>query len=178
MRSVKVSLQATLKEQYPSDETFQTLLCEAEHTVNSRPLTHVSIDGDDPEALTPNHFLILSSSTRQPMGTFTDSDLCLRRNWRIAQLLADKFWKRWLKEYLPTLATRSKWSSGSPKFQPGDMVIITDDNAPRNQWLKGIVTATHPGKDGIVRVADIKTILGTYRRPVVKLIPLNVNKIL
>ena len=145
--------------------------------LNSRPLTHVSTDPDDSEALTPNHFLMLSSSIRQPMGVFTDSDLCLRHNWQVAQVLADQFWKRWLKEYLPTLRNRAKWTSGSNKqLQPGDMVIIVDENSPRNQWLKGIVPATQPGTDGNVRVADVKTILGTYRRTICKLIPLDVKQ--
>jgi hypothetical protein len=39
------------------------------------------------------------------------------------------------------------------------------------------VVATYPGKDGAVRVVDIKTSKGVYRRPVVKLIPLDVTEV-
>ena len=35
---------------------------QVEHNVNSRPITKMSVDPKDDEALTPNHFLIGSSS--------------------------------------------------------------------------------------------------------------------
>src|SRR5690348_9347462 len=56
VQSVKVALAAILRERAPREETLQTLLAEAEFTVNSRPLTCVSSDPDDAEGLTPNHF--------------------------------------------------------------------------------------------------------------------------
>ena len=62
MRSVKVTLRSQLKDSAPKEEVLHTFLCEAEAMVNSRPLTHVSIDADDEEALTPFHFLIGTSS--------------------------------------------------------------------------------------------------------------------
>ncbi|CAG7723012.1 unnamed protein product, partial [Allacma fusca] len=58
VRSVKVALGVALKERYPEEDLLHTLLLEAEFLVNSRPLTHVSVDPDDPESITPNHFLI------------------------------------------------------------------------------------------------------------------------
>ncbi|XP_014217295.1 uncharacterized protein LOC106645853 [Copidosoma floridanum] len=62
VRSVKVALHATLKDEVPSEEVLCTVLAEAEHVVNSRPLTHVSVHPGDGEALTPNHFLIGTAS--------------------------------------------------------------------------------------------------------------------
>ena len=59
VRSVKTALRMTLTEQAPAEEILYTLMTESEHTVNSRPLTHVSVDPRDDEALTPNHFLIV-----------------------------------------------------------------------------------------------------------------------
>ncbi|XP_037298973.1 uncharacterized protein LOC119190690 [Manduca sexta] len=58
VRSVKTALTTVLHEQRPHEETLSTLLAEVEFTVNSRPLTHVSVNPEDPEALTPNHFLL------------------------------------------------------------------------------------------------------------------------
>ncbi|CAG7828395.1 unnamed protein product, partial [Allacma fusca] len=57
VKSVKVALAATLHEQFPQEDVLYTLLTEAEYLINNRPLTHVSVDPDDPESLTPNHFL-------------------------------------------------------------------------------------------------------------------------
>ena len=62
IRSVKSALYSVLKKQVVTDEVLYTLLTEIEHSVNSRPLTHVSTDPGDNEALTPNHFLIGTSS--------------------------------------------------------------------------------------------------------------------
>jgi len=66
IQSVKTALSITLKERAPKEEILFTLMLEAESQVNSRPLTHVSVDPNDPESLTPNHFLIGASSPAQP----------------------------------------------------------------------------------------------------------------
>lgn len=75
VRSVKTALEKVLLQKNLKDESLYTFLVEAEHVVNSHPLTHVSIDPDDPEALTPNHFLLGRSSNLQPAGDFGPTDL-------------------------------------------------------------------------------------------------------
>ena len=145
--------------------------------MNSRPLTHVSLDPDDLEALTPNHFLLGSSSgTVEVPGVFVETDLVLRKLWRQSQRLADMFWKRWVKEYLPTLTRRTKWFSSNRALKEGDLVLIADGDLPRNQWPRGVITATFPGKDGVVRVVDVRTNTGVYRRPVVKICQLDIDR--
>lgn len=106
VRSVKVTLAAVLKERAPKEEVLLTLLTEAEHIVNSRPLSHVSLDYKDKESLTPNHFLIGSSSGVTIPGAFNDGDFYSRKHFRQAQRFADMFWSRWMREYLPTLIVR------------------------------------------------------------------------
>jgi hypothetical protein len=152
-------------------------MTEAENMVNSRPLTIVSSDPDDPEAITPNHFLIGTSSSAQPPGEFSDRDFSLRKQWRISQKLADNFWSRWVKKYIPSLVKRSKWHEKSIPMTVGDIVVIADGDGPRNNWPLGRIIQTYPGKDGQVRVADVKTKTGTYRRPVIKLIKLDVDPV-
>ena len=174
VKAVKVALSATLKEKYPREETLRTLLVESERTVNSRPLTHVSTDPDDPSALTPNHFLIGSSGSSQAYGVF-EEDFDLRKQWRIAQRMADVFWKRWVVEYLPTLTRRTKWNKRSEPVKVGDVVVIVDEALPRNNWPKGIIESTFPGKDGQVRVVEVRTVSGLYRRPVAKICVLEVK---
>jgi len=75
IRSVKTALRVTLKERAPKLETMETLLVEAEYITNGRPLTFVSLDHKDDEALTPNHFLICSSGGPAMFGSFSDKDL-------------------------------------------------------------------------------------------------------
>ncbi len=56
------------------DESFHTILCEAEAFLNDRPITKLSDDPNDLEALTPNHILQLRSKPFLPPGLFQKSD--------------------------------------------------------------------------------------------------------
>ncbi|KAL0803272.1 hypothetical protein ABMA28_017250 [Loxostege sticticalis] len=135
VRSIKTALRYTLKERVPSEYTLLTLLAEAENFVNSRPLTYVPLETDDSPPLTPNDFLFTDTKfLDRPLGQFIDGDM-LRRSWRESQRLADLTWKRWIKEYLPTLTRREKWYKADEKpLAVGDIVIIADDQLPRGQW--------------------------------------------
>lgn len=173
VRSVKTALSAVLREKNPRDEVLQTVFAEAEHTVNGRPLTHVPVSPNDPEALTPNHFLIGSSSGLPATGPCEHAN---RHTWRASQALADEFWRRWLREYLPTLTPRGNASDRRDNLQPGDLVIVVDSSLPRNTWPRGQVERTFPGPDGKVRSADVRTASGVFRRPVRRLAVLPVER--
>ncbi|KAL0859420.1 hypothetical protein ABMA27_010599 [Loxostege sticticalis] len=170
VKSVKTALTTVLHERSPTQEVLMTLLAEAEYTVNSRPLTHVSVSPEDPEALTPNHFLLGGSALSPTFGTFDESDLIGRTHWRASQRLADLFWARWLKEYLPDLQYRREPYGRGPAIKVGDVVLITDGTLPRNVWPRGLVTAVFPGPDGVIRAVDVRTKGGILRRPAKKLV--------
>uniref|UniRef100_A0A2H1VMV3 SFRICE_041469 n=1 Tax=Spodoptera frugiperda TaxID=7108 RepID=A0A2H1VMV3_SPOFR len=164
IRCVKNSLKVVLKERAPRDEVLNTLLAEVEHMVNSRPLTHVSVEPHSDESLTPNHFLLGASSNLPTIGAYDDSDAYLRKQWRISQRLADLFWKRWVREVLPDMRPRTKWHLEQRPLQVGDLVLIVDPDSPRNVWPRGRVQAVMAGRDGRIRVLDIKTKTGVLRR--------------
>lgn len=175
VRSVKNALQVTLHERAPKEEVLATLLVEAEHTINSRPLTHVSTSADDEEALTPNHFL-LGEPSRVPLpGAFTEDDKAGRKDWRKSQRLADMFWARWVREYLPELQHRREPRATNGAIKKDDLVLIADGTLPRNCWPRGVVVSTYPGPDGEVRAVDVRTNRGVLRRPTKKLVILPVN---
>ena len=52
VKSPKKALKITLNGQLVYDETLLTLMAEIESLLNSRPLTHVSVDPQDLEAIT------------------------------------------------------------------------------------------------------------------------------
>ena len=174
VQSVKTALKAVTKERSPKEEILQTLFAQTEFTVNSRPLTHVSTDPDDPRPLTPNDLLI-GTGPILPPGKFTDVDFCTRKMWRFSQRLADNFWRRWVQEYTPTLTRRTKWNQRVEPVKVGDVVIIVDETAERNHFPKGRIVATFPGKDGQVRVVEIQTQHGVYKRPVGKVAVLDLS---
>ncbi len=70
IRLVKKVLYSTLQQQCLDDENFHTILCEAEAILNDRPITKLSDDPNDLEALTPNHILQLRSKPFLPPGLF------------------------------------------------------------------------------------------------------------
>ncbi|XP_059058080.1 uncharacterized protein LOC131851585, partial [Achroia grisella] len=170
VRSIKSALSVTLKEQAPREEVLSTLLLEAEAVVNSRPLTHVPVEPETLQALTPFHFLLGTPST-ELVCPRTDADLCRRLDHRKVLRLAELFWARWLHEYLPTLIPR-KAGSTQAKFKVGDPVLVADPNLPRGTWPKGRISKIFTGPDGVVRVVEIRGSMGILKRPVRKVLPL------
>ena len=83
--------------------------------------------------------------------------------------MVQHFWDRWSKEYLNTLQARSKWKTSQPNLQEGDVVILKEDKTFSCYWPLAKVLQTYPGKDGLVRVAQIRTASSTLKRPVMKL---------
>ena len=55
IRTVRKVMNAVVKEQVLDDEGLITLMCEVEAIVNRRPISKVSDDPKDMEALTPSH---------------------------------------------------------------------------------------------------------------------------
>ena len=80
-----------------------------------------------------------------------------RKQWLLAQHFAEAFWRRWINDYLPLLLPRKKCFSNELAIKVGDVVLVIDEQAPRNIWRKGVVTQTFPGNDGEIRVVEIKT---------------------
>ena len=100
---------------------------------------------------------------------FHTSDLSHRKKWRVAQAVAEHFWRRWMAEYMPTLTERKKWIDDVRQLRVGDVVVVIDDQTPRGQWPLGLVTAVYPGPDGIVRSAMVRHRGTELHRPAVKL---------
>lgn len=155
---------------------LQTLLCQVEACLNSRPLTPLSSDPNDLEPITPAHFLIGGPMIFHPEPVYEDKQIMYLKRWKLVQCMLQGFWKRWYKEYLPQLQIRNKWTSEAKAIITGDLVIIKDDNIPPIKWNLARVINTHPGKDGIVRVATVRTANGTQiNRPIIKLCRLPVE---
>jgi Family of unknown function (DUF5641) len=169
IRTVRKILDGVTKQQAMDDEGLATLMCLVESIINGRPLTTVSDDIKDLEPLTPNHLLLLQSGAAPLMSEPVRSDLYSRRRWRQVQYLADIFWKRWTKEYVPSLQLRQKWTRTERNVKVGDVVIVIDENAPRNTWLLGRVVETFTGSDGLVRSAKVATKSSELVRPIHKL---------
>jgi len=155
--------------QHPlKEETFQTLLVEVEFQVNSRPLTEVSIDPDDLDAICPNDLLVLKSAEVLPPGIFVKDNVRLQKGWKKVQALANSFWRRWTDEYLPTLSKRAKRAHPKRNLKVNDLCLLRDESLARGHWPLARITRTFPSTDGLVRSVEVRTKTGLYRRPITK----------
>ncbi|XP_043661619.1 uncharacterized protein LOC122625598 [Drosophila teissieri] len=182
VQCVKRVLRHTLKEVAPRDHVLESFLIEAENIVNSRPLTHLPVDADQEAPLTPND--LLKGVANLPDTPGLDAELpkegFTRKQWRIARLLRDRFWRRWVMEYLPTLVRREKWCRRTEPIHQGDMVFVCDPALARRDWRKGIVEEIYSGADGVVRRAKVRVndngLSRTMMRPVSKLAVLDLSE--
>ena len=160
-----------------TDEIFATALCEVEAIVNGRPLTKLSDDVNDLSPLTPAHLLLLRSGTQLAPCTGSVSDV-YRRRWRYVQHLANSFWQRWVKEYLPLLQKRTKWFDPVENVKIGELVLIAEKGMPRNLWPMGRIIETFPGRDGKVRHVLLKTrSSNSLRRPIMTCVRLEIDTV-
>jgi hypothetical protein len=167
IRSIRRILDSLISRSLLTDETLCTLFCEVEKILNDRPITRVSSDSADLEALTPNHLLLLRGNSSIQMDPKNTSKS--RGRLKQAQDLANQFWQRWVSEYLPTLQSRQKWMKEERNLKKGDLVLIMDGNEPRGHWKKGIVTEVLEDKEGHVRRVTLRTEAGVLLRSVHKL---------
>ena len=172
VKSAKSLLFRTIGNQILTFEEMSTVLTQIEAVLNSRPLYVLSSDPSEPLALTPSHFLSIAPLEYLPAADLSDERTSLLSRFSLMDSLVQSYWKRFRSEYLHNLQLREKWNTPSNPITPGTVVLLNVENAPPLQWPIGIIAHVYPGKDGITRVAEVKTKTGLYKRPVVRLCPL------
>ena len=169
IRTIRKVLQGVLRNTSLTDDSLLTLFCEVESIVNSRPITKISDDITDSAALTPNHLLLLREGPVPPPGVFRSDDV-YRRRWKHIQFLSDQFWRKWIREYIPELQKRHKWTDVQGNIKVGDIVLIADENTPRSLWPLGLVIEAIAGRDGLVRSVKVRTRTSQFVRPITKIV--------
>lgn len=170
VQSVKRAMMDAYREGKLDDEGLQTLVVEAESIVNTRPLTYLPLDSAESESLTPNHFLMGSNSGNKFTNNVLPNTQSTRHTKEMLQiqLKLDRFWYRWIVDYLTVIRRQSKWFEEVRQLLESDLVLIINDGE-RNSWKRGRVEQTIAGVDGRVRQAIVRTSGGVLRRPVAKL---------
>ncbi len=172
VRSSKEVMYGLVKDRVLTDPQLYTLLTEVEMIINSRPLTHLSVDHNDYEPLTPNHILLGFHRNWESIADTSDTDVTSRRKWKQVQALRAMFWSRWTKEYLPLLNERHRSTDKSINLEVGQLVLVQDDDVKRTKWPLARVVKTMPSEDGIVRVVEVRNKSGVYTRPASKVFKL------
>lgn len=173
IKSVKHHLRRMLGSSRLNLEDVQTLIYQVEAILNSRPICPLSSDPSDLRPLTPGHFLIV-----QPLIRLPESEDIVKiqplKLYEHQQQLVRHIWTRWHKEYLHLLQERSKWCKKTEAWKVGTLVLLKGDNLPTQLWKTARIMEVHPGKDGVVRVATVRTATG-LKRAVHILCPLDID---
>ncbi|XP_015524649.2 uncharacterized protein LOC107227884 [Neodiprion lecontei] len=176
VRSFKKHLYKVIGNNKLTFEEFYTLSCTIESCLNSRPLSPLSSNPEDLAALTPGHFLIGAALTSVPEPfDQTNESVSPHTRWHLLSLMRNHFWKRWKSEFLSQMQQRSKWLYPNVVHKVGDLVLFRDDQLPPSKWPLARIVRLHLGKDGLSRVAVIKTATKEYTRALNSLVRLPIN---
>ena len=158
---------------------LETIIVEIEAMLNDRPLTYVSSDITDPEALTAAHLiygrriLFVPNTTEEIIDPTYMSGWDVRKQVDTHSQLIQQFWSHWRRGYLTALRKLHKTTGHNKQLiKKGDVVV--HDNTPRLQWKLAIIEDLIKGNDGLVLAAHIRTENCRTTKPIVKLYPLEV----
>ncbi|XP_059217672.1 uncharacterized protein LOC131994802 [Stomoxys calcitrans] len=157
-------------------DELRTLVCQISAILNSRPLCPLSEDPEDLDVLTPGHFLVGGPLISIPEPNMSWINFGRLNSWQKVSELQQIFWRKWSTSYLTLLQERSKWQAQSDNISVGAMVVIKDENLPPLKWQMGRVEETIKGEDGIVRVVNVRTSSGIFKRAITKLAVLPISE--
>ena len=89
MQCAKKTLKSVLQNRIVAKEALRTALVEADGVLNSRPITHVSNDAGDIEALTPNHLPLLRANSSNEETEVSEREINATKLWRQSQALVN-----------------------------------------------------------------------------------------
>ncbi|GFS88495.1 integrase catalytic domain-containing protein [Trichonephila clavipes] len=146
IRTVKLALRKTVGRATLFRNELETLLIEIEGVLNSRPLTYIFSEFNEPEPLTPSHMILGRRVNSLPPARLNfDSNLSNRKvlikRFNYRERLLNMFWTKWSKEYICMLKSAHcvKPTGEIKDFKIDDVVLINDEKFPRHFWKLGKV---------------------------------------
>jgi len=176
IRSVKDSLKGAIGNEKLSIVQFQTALLEAAAIVNSRPLAEVTDDASDPLPVSPSMLLhgYDLENRPYPVALKVTNDKGLALLWKRRLQLQHQLMTRFAMNYITDLRERQKWKKKYPNLKVGQLVLVDTPGKKRLQWPLGRIVEILPGRDNLTRSVRVKANDGTFRRPIQRLVPLEV----
>ncbi|XP_023245548.1 uncharacterized protein LOC111642949 [Copidosoma floridanum] len=158
VKSTKSHLQRVMGSRHLTYEEFSTVLVGIKMVLNR----HFLVGG-------PLNSIVLPSPPAESLDALD--------HWELVRGVCAQFWSRWSREYLNTLQQRSKWTTPRRNFIVSDVVVLLDATLLQSsgRWPIGRVISVHPGADGFVRAATLKTATGVYKRSITKMVLLPVS---
>lgn len=177
VRSMKKHLNRVMGKMILNFEELQTLVQQIEACMNSRPICLLPSGPEEIKVLTPGHFLTGDSMTALPDVDYTDVNPNRLNRWCQLQHMLQGIWKVWSGEYFDSMQQRHKWKQPTENLQPGDIVMIKEENVKPLHWRMGRVTQVFPDKHGQVRTVELIVNKHITKRTVHKLCKLPIEDI-
>ena len=105
--------------------------------------------------LCPNDLLLGRNNKRVPKGIFDTSEGTNKR-YQFINKIVSSFWKKWTRDFFPTLIIRQKWHVESRNLREGDIVLVQEKTALKGSWKLAEVCKAHISKDGKVRNVTLR----------------------
>ena len=150
VKTVKQALFLTMSSHRLTFSELLTVFYETANLVNERPIGKHPTEQDDFAYLSPNHLLLGRASNRAPSGPFKEP-INYRQRFEFVQSIINDFWKRWIRDFFPSLIVEQKWHVEKRNVRVGDVVIVQDSNILRGEWKLALVRSVVPSDDGKVR---------------------------
>ncbi|UYV73927.1 hypothetical protein LAZ67_11001490 [Cordylochernes scorpioides] len=155
-------------------EELSTVMCDVESLMNTRPLTYLTEESEDLAPLTPSLFLHEVREVGVPDLDLIDNQT-LSRKYQYIKRAREDLRERFRIEYFGFLRQETRRLKTTIPFKVGDMVLIGQESLKRLHWPLARIIQLYPGKDGLVRVAKVKTSSGDKIRPIQKLYNLEIT---
>ncbi|KIH43726.1 hypothetical protein ANCDUO_26262, partial [Ancylostoma duodenale] len=145
-------------------QQFQTLVCEIEAVLNSRPLLSIRDTCTAPLVLKPVDFISPEIGLQIPPLEQSASSFSSHRlaDWYKSTIsVLNQFWDIWYKDYLSAIADRHQKRIRQGRSTPvipqvSDIVLVADKNVSRGQWPLGVITALRCDSKKIPRSATVR----------------------
>ena len=108
---------------------------------------------EDGSYLCPNDILLGRATSRVPSGPF--KEVTSKRRFELVQNIVNMFWRKWTRNYFPSLLIRNKWYTEKRNVKSGDIVMVKDINTVRGNWIIARVSKTYQGIDKQVRKCQL-----------------------
>ena len=139
---------------------LQTICKLVENQYNNLPLGYHYGRDDDNSALlkiiTPNMLRVGRINKRALDGPLR---LPKDRGEIMAKVceIYDSWFRVWAETMVPKLMFKPKWFKSDKDLNDGDLVYFPrNENSVDSKWMMGIISKRHLGRDGLIRVVDVK----------------------
>lgn len=156
IKSVKRNLCIAIGDSILTFGELQTAFFNIANVMNERPIgVKPCFNLELGNYLCPNDLLLGRTSIECPKGAY-DVSGDHKRRLKFIQKVEDTFWKKWQRDFFPTMLVRQKWHTQKRNVRVGDVVLVQDSNAIKGTWKLAQVIKADPGRDGVVRDVDLR----------------------